>query len=329
MFEPKENPEADDPAAFERLTDALRAGPESAAWSDMMEELRQQTNHADHWVALGMRKRLEDAKPFATVMPSERMTRHVMAGVSAELRPARGHWYMAIAAAAALLAISVAGVVVYSMLNRPTDNWSSIIIPQVATHNEIAHTESGRTIKFESAMPVGWERVGSAPLRAEHGLRLTSAVNISGQLGGLTRTQALPANHHFEVESSFHTIGGAQVTPEVFITDAEDYANSQPGKHEVAWTVSNEQPHIRLPDSTAIADGELLAFGRSAGLCVNIKADGNTSTIETSWGRKSSYWTGPIGLDNSKPWHLGVRFVVSGLRHAESVYLGSVKVTQK
>jgi hypothetical protein len=263
------------------------------------------------------------------VTPSAQMTRRVMAGVSAELRPPRGQWYMAIAAVAALLAVSVAGLFVYSMLNRPANRWESIIIPPVVSHVELARTESGRTIKFESAMPVGWERVGSAPLRAEHGLRLASAVVLRGQFGGLIRTQALPANHHFEVELPFHTMGGAQVMPEVFITDADDYANSQPGKHEVAWTVSNEQPHIRLPDAMAIADGEVLAFGRSAGLCVNIKASGDTATIETSLDRKSSFWTGSVGLDNRKPWHLGVRFVVRGLRRWESVYLGSVKVTQK
>ena len=327
MYEFEGQSEPSDPIEYERLTEALRGGPGPAAWDELAEQLRTQTNHAEYRMLLEMRRRLETGKSITEIRPSDRFNQQVLAAVAAERQAAiRRRWNgrLVLAAAAALLAISIAGVVVVTTLTQP-GNIYTIVVPQPPQ----PVSESRWSTRFESSIPLGWQTIGTLATKADRGLRLASAEGQPGQFGGAVWTRPLPRDGPYRVELGVRYIGGAGVTPQVFVTDAEDFTAAHPSGHEFSWLVSDEQAHVHLPTGAMVADGSVIHAGQPAGLCVYLNVDGSHTGIETAWDGHSQTWSGAAGLDPSKPWRLGIRLLLRGSAHAEYVNVYLVKLTRK
>jgi hypothetical protein len=325
MFKFEGQSEPSDPIEFERLTEALRGGPGSKAWEELDEELRSQTNHAEYRTLLHLRRRLEDARSQRQLQPSERFNEKILAAILAEGQAGlrlRWNGRLVLAAAAALLAISIAGIVVVATLSQPGNTYTIVIPPSQPP-------EAKWSTRFESSIPAGWETIGTLPARADRGLRLASAQGQAGQFGGVVWTQPLPRDGPYRVELSVRYLGGAGTTPEAFITDANNFTAAQPSGHEISWTMSDDMAHVRLPGGALVADGSVIRPGQAAGLCVYFNVHGSTTSIETACEGHSRTWTGAIALDSAKPWHLGLRLFLRDPAHAQYVNVSLVKLTRK
>ena len=229
---------------------------------------------------------------------------------------------LGLAAAAALVILSVGALAVEWML---TD--------QVGSHSTVVLNGAGspsRTQSFESLVGPGWKPIGPLRIKAEKGLRLAGGVKHADQFGGILRVQPLPTKP-FDVIAAVRYVGGSGTAPELFITDDADFDDARPAEkaHELIWTVADDQPGVRLPDRTAPSAGAALNPGEAAMFVVTMKMNGSTATIEAVGGHRFYHWTGPSQLDASKPWHVGVRFVVRGQLHADCTVVDSFCVHEK
>jgi hypothetical protein len=318
---------------FDLLTDALRAGPDSQQWLEATQRLRAAPDADEYKLLLEARQRLESGKAFRAITGSRQLAEAVMASVAAESvnlpRRLPARTLVRIAALAAVVILSVSGVVITLMLgDGGVRSQQTVYIPHTAPPRlaTLAGFQS-----FENAMPVGWNMIGTLRVKADHGLHLAKGPKQLDQFGGLIWQDPLAASRPFKLEARIRFLGAAGVAPEVFLTDQAAIDDEKPieSSHEFVWTVMNDRPSVRRADESLASAGQPIAAGDLASLEVEIKVNGSSAVVETERSGVCTHWTGVHLLDGDKPWRMGVRFVVHGDRHDDCVTVDAIRLTQR
>lgn len=303
MSVPEEHPDE----FFVLLTDALRAGPGTEPWNKAVDQLGVSSNADEARALLAVRQELESGRSYRSVRPGPMFTHRVMASVAGATAVGRLKWLRWVSlkgiagmvAASAVVAGAVGGLVVEQRVitGQP---------PLPTSWSQKPQAPGGWSDEtFDIILPGDWVATGTLKLAAVHGLRLADEIR-PGESGGLVREIPFPAKTGIDIKVSTSYIDGAGITPEIFLTDDDDYAAP---RHEFVWTVEDSRPRVRQPSGREIVAGEPIPTkGQTTQLYVKINTDGPWIDIGTSQGQTWPYlWTGLHHLDINKPWHFGVR----------------------
>jgi hypothetical protein len=218
-----------------------------------------------------------------------------------------------VAAAAAMVILSIAAVVVESMLRSDADgNAINLPIPRVTPAWE----------SFQANIPGGWRPIGPLRVKPEHGLRLANGIKHGDQSGGLIRTQAIPAGQPFDLLAAVHYVGAADVTPEVFLTDDPIADDDHPSGHyrEMVWTMINDVPGLRLPNGELVGTGPSVPVGKNIAFKIKMSMNRGHANFQVKTGNfVVCAWSGESLLAGDKPLHVGVRLNVRGPHVSECV----------
>jgi|GEM_PF-5838883 len=324
------------------LTDALRAGPGSPQWVEALKRLHAapsselaEAEVQEHELLMAARERLHQIRNVRSLRPSAELSEKILAAVAAEAHAEtkaasrhglRGWSGLTLFAAAAMAIISVASLVI-EMYGLPDSR------PAQVLHLRTGPNGPGWQV-FESILPDGWRMTGPLRVKSEHGLQLADGVKQIEQSGGLLRVAPLVPTKPLDLQANIRYVGGADIIPEVFLTDEETLDEGGAGDHghEFVWTMVDDQPGIRLPNHIFTATDETISPGKAVAMNVRMKVMNGRATVVTNGvvhKEKECTWTGMTFLSHEKPWRFGVRFVIRGTQHEEAVAFDSVRVYQK
>jgi hypothetical protein len=106
---------------FQLLTDALRAGPESAEWREAVQRVAERGEAADEFTLLcKARERLAQGKEYKSVRPGPTFTRNVMTKIDEEASQAKRGvpWASVIAIVSFFAIIVVVAAIAYMVTSR-------------------------------------------------------------------------------------------------------------------------------------------------------------------------------------------------------------------
>lgn len=300
------------------LTDALRAGPGSPQWRDAVARLREHGGaQADDYLLLcTARERLASGQSYREIHAGPGFSRKVMeavdgarAGSPSRVAPTAG----VIALLCAVVVIGVAASIGYFLWR----NSDATTTPRQDL-SQIYFTETALSVRLDTA-PEGWRRVGSLPLTFEKGLRpddaLMSHMRASDAPAGdaefvggaLLWEQSILPSKPMQIEVALRLPSPeSKLVAQVFVTDEPSFNDLRAtSPHELAWTYRGGAASIALPSGRFEA-GPFKPGAKQQNVDVRIQFDAESASIDTGG---KPFWSGPHGLDTSKPRFIGIRFL--------------------
>lgn len=284
-----------DEQLLQLVSDALRDGPGSAAWQEAV-RLIDPADGQELDALYSVRQRLESGKRWRQIRPGTNFTRKVMDAVDqqsdASVRPTGPATIIAILCGLLVLVV-IAALVPMLISHSATPPVTKDAFANVFFSNQLVKSD------FEKSIGGEWKVTGTAPIKADHGLRSTQAINNVPLPWGLISTQALPADSFFDfsVTLDFPPLGGAA---EVFLSD---------GDHEIVATMDGVNVQVVLPKNGP--DVVLAMAPRSANTVINLRwlVGPDLAVLEMD-GRR--IWQGENHLSKSAGRFVGMRFLPTG-----------------
>jgi hypothetical protein len=309
------------------LTDALRAGPGSPQWRDVVTLLRSENAaEADEYqLLITARERLESGREFRSIRPGPGFTRKVMQAVDQERAsktPIPSATLIAVIAAAAILTILIVVAVMLSTNPAPSP-----------TPQDLASTYFGNTIisgDFSQNIPVDWKKFGLEPVISIRDKVLRGGFAKDGNKdyrgGGLVAATPIDPGQSFAVEATLRMPrASTDVDLFIFVTEEAsfDRTPTATSPREFVVDLINGQLSIFNPDGTLKGRQATIAAGRDP-IHLLIKMDRQNAIIELDGKR---LYEGPHGLVSTKPRYPGIRFLTQGSEKSlDDVVVQSVRV---
>jgi hypothetical protein len=282
---------------FQLLTDALRAGPQSAEWSQAVAQVRESgwAETDEYKLLLQAREDLESGKEYKAIRAGAGFTRNLFGKIDEEKEAAKAKGLptanlLAIGAGVVLLGVVVVVAVLMSRGGKGNESETlpSVFVSPVFSTN---FAPPDRSMTISSATPAD----------LSDGLRPGPA---TGEPGSFARTEAVaaqPERGRFEIEAELQLPAGGKgaALTQVFVQPANGAATASFG--ELSWVAQGTEQRVRLGEQT-LKTGALPADGT---VTVQIVV-GNT--VAAVYSNKQLLWTGEHKLP-SGPKLPGVRFL--------------------
>lgn len=309
------------------LTDALRAGPGSPQWREVVTLLRaenpSETN--EYQLLITARERLESGRDYRSVRAGPNFTRKILQAVDQEplpKTPVPSATIIAVVAAAAILTILVIVAVILSTNPNPSP-----------TPQDLATTYFGTAIvsgDFSQNIPVEWRKFGVEPVISPRdkvlrgGLAAENTKDYRG--GGLVTASPIDPAQSFAVEATLRVQrASSDVDLFIFVSEDASFANNPAAvsPREFVVDLINGQLSVFGPDATLKGKQATLTPSRDP-IHLLIKVDRHNTIIELDGKR---LYEGPHGLSSQKPRYPGLRFLTRGSEQSlNDVVVQSVRV---
>jgi hypothetical protein len=303
-------------AFAELLAEALRAGPGSPQWHEVISILNVDGDQAhQHRQLLKARQRLQSGRDWRSVRAGPGFTRRLFSRLEESGNASTLSAPGLIAAISICVALIVLGIV--AMLLWPTPD-AGRTLSNVYLVRPIAHAE------FNDELPRGWEMIGSLPLETARGLRPASTSPTDGMTGGaLLWSQALDASEPFAVEVRLRAAKPEDsIIVQVFISDRPDYNANAISSIEVVWQLRARSSELLLPDGRLHTTLQRAMTAR-LDMAIRLAMDRQQMSLEVNGQR---LWTGPHQLSADRPRHVGVRFLRQGQAASDAIVVQSLRI---
>ncbi len=303
------------------LTDALRAGPGSAEWTEATSKLNAGgMPDADQYRALvAARENLESGKSYRSIRAGAGFTRKLEGRLNATGNPDGSATNTRLSAGylsyfGVALVIGALALLLYHLSGSATEDLGGTFF------------NTAVSAKLDSPLPPGWRVIGSLPVDPVHGLAPAANASSSSYLGGgLVATNAINSADPFAIEGTFHFAHVSDgVIPQLFVADNSDF-NSVPAvsNHELVWLVRGGLGRVVLPSGELV--GTSTRIGDGATVVVQIRVGNSQAQVLVDG---TTVWSGPSQL-NDKPRYPGVRFLRKGADERDKVTVKDLKILER
>jgi len=287
------------------VTEALRAGPGSPEWREVVTTLRGGGvgGVIDYELLMRVRQDLESGRAFRAVRAGPGFTRKLMTRLDDEPSAAKGPRVLTPSVLASVAGIALVLLVVGLALHvlRPAPPAASPAAERLAGTTFGTTAQSAAfTIAGGGDAPAGWRTFGTVRVDPPSGLQPTGD---AGARGGVM-TGLLPADGPIAVEAVARGRTGGGVVVQVFVADgAPDAVDAAAA--EMAAVLRDDVVRPVLPDGRFVGDAAP-AVGVVPQWVVRVAVDGDVAVV-TANGRR--LYAGPSGLPVGRPRYVGVRFL--------------------
>jgi hypothetical protein len=303
------------------LTEALRAGPQSAAWRDAVEQLRTTggTQADEYQLLLNARESLESGKHYRAVHAGPGFTRKINEGLEKQERHAASGIPTATIVAVLGAAAIVAAIIWFGL------HLSSHGQVERGKVDDLANTYFPTELlsaKFDDALPPGWRQIGQLPLKFARGMQPDESQSPVG--GGIVAPVPLAPDEPFAVEAVLklnHT--SDSLAAQVFVSTSGDFSDDRAtSSHELLWSLRGKTQQVVL-------DGRVLPISaapiKDDTPHVRLVMSGDLAILECDGQR---LWAGPHGLGTAQRW-AGVRFIRSAPGGTSGVIFRSLRILKR
>jgi hypothetical protein len=324
------------------VTDALRAGPDSPAWRQAVNQLMVQDIDAPSDTSAGAsgideykllftaRQHLESGKGYRQIRAGPKFTQNVMAAVAREAAGKDGAgakslpMAMLMFLAAAILILGVVGIGGYFLWGRAAHQTLAQLQSQTFAQDVASAT-------FDGAAPAGWRVIGGWGLRTDDSLHPASEYTAGGYIGcGIVANAPIAPDQPAAIEAKIQLPSSGQTVVQLFVTDQPDFkAQLSTSPHEFVLAIAPpdpDQPNAAEP-KIILPDGSFAAFGTAPahpGEAIVLRLSFNSDFALADVDGQRIY-AGPHQLANGKPRFVGARFLCST---GEQPSILSVRVTK-
>lgn len=318
------------------LTDALRAGPGSPQWHQVVTALRAAgVDGADELQLLvRMREDLESGKPYRTVQAGPGFTRKVLTAIEEE-PAARSSWFpsanlLALLAGGVVLAIVIV-VAVVVFRNPPADPHKQQIDQLRGLY--FINPVVSLNLENEAEIPAAdWKVIGDVPFRiTKEGARPASTQPIAGdkreyRAAAVVSAEALPADQPILIDVTFKVtrLNSDAIVPQVLVSDEPLDAARATSPHELVWLLKGGQGQVLLPDLSVPAKGDKPP-AKGGPHIIDVKIRLNRQTVIIESGDKRLF-EGAHQLAAGKPRYVGVRFLRKVADGTDGIWLTGIRV---
>lgn len=303
------------------LTEALRAGPQSAAWRDAVQQIRAAGGaQADEYqLLLNARENLESGKHYREVHAGPGFTRKINEGLEKQERDTASGF-----PTAAIVAVLGAAAIVAALI------WFGL---RLSSHGQV---ERGKvddlattyfptellSAKIDDALPAGWRQIGQLPLKFAKGMQPDESQSPVG--GGIVAAVPLTPDEPFAVEAVLKLSHPSDaLAAQVFISTSGDFSDDRAtSSHELLWSLRGKTQQVVL-------DGRVLPIStapiKEDTLHVRLVMSGELAIVECNGQR---LWAGPHALGTAQRW-AGVRFIRSAPGGSSGITLRSVRTLKR
>lgn len=307
------------------LTDALRAGPGSPSWHEALQRLRAGgIRDADEYrLLVTAREHLESGKGYRSIRAGAGFTQKVLTAIDEEA--ARGPrtpptaTAIAIASSAVMLVVLlVIGYLLWTASDKPAApiDESTLLVNTVSEAN------------FEAALPSDWRQVGRLPIEfTRSAMRHSASVESTATGGGIVWNPPIAPAEPFAVVTSLRVFRPDEnLIAQVFVTDEPEFSDDNATTpHELVWLLQTNRAQVILPSGRLEAQQELRKDFRGS-LTVRITVNKSDAVVEQGG---NVIWSGPHGLDPSRPRYVGVRFLKRSADASDSIIFQNVRVNMR
>jgi hypothetical protein len=308
------------------LTEALRAGPGSPQWHEVVTQLRAlDASETDEYrLLIRARERLESGREYRSVRAGPGFTRKVMEGVD---RAAGERARMPSAALIAWLAAGVIVAVAIAVVAWLTRGASPAVEQDLGS---MYFSTTSISSDFSQGIPSEWRKFGLEPVVSAKGKGLRSGFTKGRekeyQGGGIVAAGGFEPGQSFAVEAAVRiSKASPQVDLRLFVAQDAwlDSTSAATSRGEFVADLLDGQVSVFRPDGTLA--GQQAAMGQGGDLVhLLIKMDRRNAIVEVD-GRR--LYAGPHGLAGDKPRWPGIRFLATGSEKSlEDVVVQSVRV---
>lgn len=307
----------DSDAFAELLAEALRAGPGSPQWHEVVLILQIEGDQAQqHRQLLKARQRLESGREWRSVRAGPGFTRRLFDRLDEPGHASNLSAPGLIAAISICVVLVVLGIV--AMLIWPSDNPGR-------TLSEVYLVRPITQADFQSEWPSGWKTIGSLPLEVRRGLRPAVVDSETSLLGGAVMwTFPLDPAEPFALEARLRA-GKPQesVVVQLFVSDRDDFNAASISSSEVVWQLRGRFMELLLPDGQ-LQTATLRAMTARLDLHVRLAMDRRQMRLEVNGQRA---WIGEHQLSPDRPRQVGVRFLRRGEADGDAVVVQSLRIS--
>lgn len=306
------------------LTDALRAGPGSPQWHDALQHLRERGIEQDdeYQLLVTAREHLESGKGYRALRAGPGFTQKLMHELDQEpdiggKKPKAATSVAVFSGAAMVLVILIIGALLWHASDSPDDAGAPMLLPNIV-----------ESFDFSASEIAQWRRIGKLPFEMGHGaMRYIADAAATASGGGLVWDKPIPADEPFSVVITLREPKvDEKLIAELFVTEDPNF-NDENGltSREWVWLLQGNQAQVILPGGRLETKSDS-ARDSKGNVLVRVTIQQDKAWVNL---RGKQFWTGPHGLDPTKPRYLGIRFLRRDQDALDSVSFTSLRLNMR
>lgn len=305
------------------LAESLRAGPASPSWRQAVDALKAAGESGEELALLcKARERLESGRAYRSVRAGTGFTRKLMSRLDQTEQNSGSRIPTAslITALAAIVILSVVGGLAWMLFSPATDTEGKVDL------RSLYFVNTSLAQDFDQKLPEGWQPIGSIPLVADRGLRVSPA---NGPLqhaagGGLLGPGELSPRQPCMIETTLD-VGpkGSTGIAEVFVSETPEFSSDRGvSPRELVWQISGRHSRVALPDGRGVASSSVNPSADHP-VTVRILLSRDKCIIEQDG---TVVWTGEHELSQEKSRRFGVRLLSRPDARPTDIAIRSVRI---